>query len=58
MNRSSNRIITSSNLFGLSLGTLEALQAAADRKRDREAVQRARERKQPLPYAMRAKKGA
>ena len=52
----SNRILSSTSLFGLSLTTLEALQLAADRKRDREAVQRARERKVPVPYAQRTQK--
>ncbi|MCY1225024.1 hypothetical protein [Variovorax paradoxus] len=55
MNRN-NRILSSSNLFGLSTTTLDALQLAADRKRDREEVQRARDRKVPVPYAQRAVK--
>lgn len=41
----------------LSSTTLDALQQAADRKRDRERVQRSRDRKPSAPYGLRLKKG-
>lgn len=56
MNRTSTTARTSKQLImglSLSLDTFEHLQSAADRRRDREALDRARQRKKPLSYAQR-----
>lgn len=39
--------------FGLTAESLDALQAIADRRRDREMLAEARRRKVPVPYAQR-----